>query len=106
MRIGGFARRFESELLAKLGISVPGGLLQHGDGLRIELHAPVKIDCGANHTEDFGVLAVESFDISLRRSQIFAAFIQIDEGVAQLQARDRIGGQREQDAGRRDRDGW
>src|SRR6267143_6940289 len=90
VRLTRFARSLKSELLAKPGVGVRRGLLEHGNGLRIELHAPIEVRRGTHYAEYFGILTVKRLHISLRGGEILTRFVQMGECVAQLQPRDWI----------------
>jgi len=93
-RVGLLARGFIGELRAERRIGVLCGLQQHGNGLRLHLHAPVEIDGGAHDAENLGIIVVERFDVFLGRDEILAALVEANQLIAKLQARDRVGGQR------------
>ena len=77
--VGRFARGFIGELRAQRGIGIFRGLQQHGNRLRLHLHAPVEIDGGAHHAENLRILAVERFDILLGSGEILAALVELDQ---------------------------
>ena len=82
VRLGRFARSLKSELLAKLVVGVLGSLLEHGNRLRIQLHAPVEVRRGTHHAEYLRIIVVERLHISLRGGEILAALVQTGECVA------------------------
>ena len=93
-RVGLFAGSLVGELSAESGIGILRGLQQNVDCLLLHLHAPVEVDGGADDAEDLGIFAVEHFDILLGFGEVFTAFVEANQGVAKLQASDRVGGER------------
>ena len=87
-RLCRFTRRLKGELLPKFGISVLRGLLEHGNRLRIEFHAPVEVRCGTHHAKYFRIIVIERLDVSLRRRKILVTFVKTSKRVTQLQPRD------------------
>ncbi len=77
-------------MLAKVGVGVLRSLLKNGNGLRIQLHAPVEVRRGTYHAEYLRIVVIERLHISLRGCEIFAALVQTGECVAQLQSRDGV----------------